>query len=139
MVYGSRYEIGEGIFKWNIFRKLTSRMANFVTCKLWELMYRIYKRKTFQNLIPNVEYTGFGFQMEIMVRAGWGNSKVGSVSVVFVDRIWQVQVGFQSDLFILKGHLEIGEYRKNFEILNLRFKILKWIFGKNGKISGKGL
>ena len=95
IVYGSRYEIGGGICGWNLLRKLTSRIANFVTVQTLGIdvsdftnSFRIYKRKTFQNLIPNVENMGFGFQMEIMVRAGWGNSKVGSVSVVFVDRIY---------------------------------------------------
>lgn len=95
IVYGSRYEIGGGICGWNLFRKLTSRIANFVTVQTLGIdvsdftnSFRIYKRKTFQNLIPNVENMGFGFQMEIMVRAGWKNSKVGSVPVVFVDRIY---------------------------------------------------
>ena len=95
IVYGSRYGIGGGICGWNLFRKLTSRIANFVTVQTLGIgvsdftnSFRIYKRKTFQSLIPGVENMGFGFQMEIMVRAGWRDCKVGSVPVVFVDRIY---------------------------------------------------
>ena len=95
IVYGSRYEENGGICGWSFFRKLTSRVANFITVQSFRInvsdftnSFRIYKRSIFESLIPDVQNRGFGFQMEIMVRAGWKKCRVGSVSIVFVDRIY---------------------------------------------------
>jgi len=95
IVYGSRYDENGGICGWSFFRKLTSRVANFITVQSFNQSvsdftnsFRIYKRDLFQKLIPEVQNKGFAFQMEIMVRAGWRQAKIDSVSIVFVDRIY---------------------------------------------------
>ena len=60
-----------------IYQETDKQNCNFVTVQTLGIdvsdftnSFRIYKRKTFQNLISNVENMGFAFQMEIMVRAG---------------------------------------------------------------------
>lgn len=95
IVYGSRYIPQGGIAGWSFFRKLTSRVANFVTVHAFGMdvsdftnSFRIYKREVFEDLIKSVENKGFAFQMEIMVRAGWRGLRVGCVPIVFVDRIF---------------------------------------------------
>jgi dolichol-phosphate mannosyltransferase len=95
IVFGSRYIENGGISGWSFFRKLTSRVANFITVQSFGIdvsdftnSFRIYKRELFEDLIKTVENKGFGFQMEIMVRAGWKKAKIGCVPIVFVDRIY---------------------------------------------------
>ncbi len=95
VVYGSRYISKGGICGWDFFRKMTSRVANFVTVQMLNIdvsdftgSFRIYKREVFETLIKEVQSRGYAFQMEIIVRACWKNYRVGGVPIVFVDRIY---------------------------------------------------
>ena len=95
LVSGSRYRSGGGICGWSFFRKLTSRVANFVTVEALNAhvsdftgSFRLYKRSVFEQLIKEVNNKGYGFQMEIAVRASWKGYKIGEVPIVFVDRLY---------------------------------------------------
>lgn len=95
VVYGSRYVPQGGICGWDFFRKMTSRVANYLTVQMLDVYvsdftgsFRIYKRTVFEELIKEVKNKGYAFQMEIIVRACWKNYKVGEVPIVFVDRMY---------------------------------------------------
>lgn len=91
VVTGSRYIDGGGVYGWSLFRKLTSRVANYLgawsSCGCHPLThtvfgaaqvlldpvvsdltgsYRLYKREACQKLMNSVQSKGFTFQMEIM-------------------------------------------------------------------------
>lgn len=94
VVFGSRYCEGGGIEGWNFFRKLTSRVANFLTTEVLRVdvsdftgSFRLYKREVLERLIGRVENKGYGFQMEMIVRTSWAGYKVEEVPIVFVDRV----------------------------------------------------
>ena len=95
IVTGTRYEGEGGIYGWSFFRKLTSRVANFITTEVLDAhvsdftgSFRIYKREVFEALIKQVENRGYAFQMEIAVRAAWKGYKIGEFPIVFVDRVY---------------------------------------------------
>ena len=95
IVIGSRYIDNGGICGWSFFRKLTSRVANFVTNQMlgadvsdFTNSFRLYKKSVFEKLSKLVTNKGFGFQMEIMTRAVWDGRRVDQVPIVFVDRIY---------------------------------------------------
>lgn len=95
IVLGSRYVEKGGIHGWTFFRKMTSRIANFITnqslgADISDMTnsFRLYKRECFQELLGQVKTRGFGFQMEIIVKAQWNKKKIGEVPIVFVDRIF---------------------------------------------------
>lgn len=95
VVYGSRYVPRGGICGWDFFRKMTSRVANYLTVQMLDVFvsdftgsFRIYKRTVFEELIKEVKNKGYAFQMEIIVRACWKKHKVGEVPIVFVDRMY---------------------------------------------------
>ncbi|KCV73227.1 dolichol-phosphate mannosyltransferase [Fonticula alba] len=76
IVTGTRYTIGSGIHGWSLYRKLTSRVANFIADTLLDPQvtdltgsYRLYKRSVLEHLIDITESKGYGFQMEVAVRA----------------------------------------------------------------------
>ena len=95
IVIGSRYVENGAICGWSFFRKLTSRVANFVTNEMlgadvsdFTNSFRLYKRSVFEKLSKLVTNKGFGFQMEIMTRAVWDERRIDQVPIVFVDRIY---------------------------------------------------
>ena len=68
IVLGSRYINGGGIYGWNLVRKFTSRVANFITtealsveCSDFTNSFRLYKKSKFDELVKSVENKGFGF------------------------------------------------------------------------------
>ena len=68
VVIGSRYIKDGGIVGWTFFRKLTSRIANFITSESLGVKvsdftnsFRLYKREVFEELIKEVTNKGFGF------------------------------------------------------------------------------
>lgn len=111
IVFGSRYIERGGIYGWNFNRKLTSRVGNFITTQLLGVevsdftnSFRLYKRKVFEDLLTRVESHGFGFQMEIIVRATWKNYKISEIPIVFVDRIYgSSKLGSDEIYLFLKG------------------------------------
>lgn len=65
VVTGSRYIENGGVFGWNVKRKLTSRVANFIADTLLNPgvsdltgSYRLYKKEVFRNIMNNMESKG---------------------------------------------------------------------------------
>ena len=76
MVSGTRYQSGGGVHGWDLNRKLTSRVANFLaatalapTSSDLTGSFRLYKRSVIEAIIPKVKSRGYVFQMEIITRA----------------------------------------------------------------------
>ena len=111
IVFGSRYIENGGIYGWNFTRKLTSRVGNFITTQMLGVTvsdftnsFRMYKRKVFEDLLSQVESHGFGFQMDIIVRAKWKNYRISEIPIVFVDRIYgSSKLGPEEVYMFLKG------------------------------------
>jgi len=95
IVTGTRYIKDAGVYGWNVMRKLTSRVANFLAktalgSDVSDLTgsFRLYKRKALEEIINNVISKGYAFQMEIIIRGQIYGYKVEEVPLVFVDRIF---------------------------------------------------
>ncbi|DAZ98954.1 TPA: hypothetical protein N0F65_000486 [Lagenidium giganteum] len=90
IVTGTRYISGGGVYGWDLRRKLTSRVANYLATIL---------------LAPSVsDLTGYVFQMEIVVRARQRNYTIGEVPITFVDRIYgESKLGAGEIVAYLKG------------------------------------
>ena len=65
VVAGSRYIEDGGVFGWNVKRKLTSRVANFIADTLLNPgvsdltgSYRLYKKEVFRNIMNNMKSKG---------------------------------------------------------------------------------
>ena len=66
VVTGSRYIEGGGVFGWNVKRKLTSRVANFIADTLLNPgvsdltgSYRLYKKEVSRNIMNNMQIMNF--------------------------------------------------------------------------------
>ena len=138
VVTGSRYINGGGVFGWNLRRKLTSRVANFIADTLLNPgvsdltgSFRLYKKEVFTTIMEAMQSKGmfifkitiifnsffsifssndigYVFQMEVIVRAHAMNFSVGEVPIVFVDRMFG-----ESKM----GMNEIVQYLKVFVLL----------------------
>ena len=76
LVTGTRYLPGGGVYGWDLNRKMTSRVANFLSATLMAPnasdltgSFRLYKREALEKIMPLVKSRGYVFQMEIIVRA----------------------------------------------------------------------
>ena len=76
LVTGTRYLPGGGVHGWDLNRKLTSRVANYMASTLLNPQasdltgsFRLYKKEVLEAIIPKVKSRGFIFQMEIITRA----------------------------------------------------------------------
>ncbi|GAM24338.1 hypothetical protein SAMD00019534_075130 [Acytostelium subglobosum LB1] len=97
IVTGTRYASGGGVYGWNFYRKLTSRVANYIASVLLTPgvsdltgSFRLYRKDVLEKLISVNKSKGYVFQMEMMVRANQFNYKIGEVPITFVDRIYGV-------------------------------------------------
>jgi len=95
IVTGSRYISGGGVYGWDLRRKLTSRVANYLAHTLLRPQasdltgsFRLYRRDVLQNIMNVVQATGYVFQMEIIVRATKMGYSIGEVAICFVDRVF---------------------------------------------------
>ena len=95
IVFGSRYIKTGGIFGWNLYRKITSRVGNLLSYLSTGLQvsdftnsFRIYKRTVFEDCIQTVKSMGFSFQMEMIIRAMKYGYRAEECPVYFVDRIY---------------------------------------------------
>jgi len=68
IVTGTRYKNGGGVQGWNLFRKLTSRVANFLaseslgmTCTDLTGSMRLYKKPVIMKVINEVISMGYAF------------------------------------------------------------------------------
>ncbi|KAI8847234.1 dolichol-P-mannose synthesis [Chytridium lagenaria] len=105
VVTGTRYSLGGGVHGWNLRRKLTSRVANYLadillTPGVSDLTgsFRLYRKDVLAKLISATKSKGYVFQMEMMVRGAtdgifdWGGADY------FVDRrrLWGYLKGLWS-------------------------------------------
>lgn len=86
IVTGTRYTGGGGVFGWDLRRKLTSRVANYLAQVLLDPpasdltgSFRLYKRSVLDDIMKVMESKGYVFQMEIVVRAKQLSSTIGEV------------------------------------------------------------
>ena len=113
IVTGSRYIKGGGVSGWNLRRKLTSRVANFIAdtllnpgCSDLTGSFRLYKKKVLSAIISTTKAKGYTFQMEMVIRARQQKFTIGEVPIVFVDRIFgESKLGISEITGYLKGVL----------------------------------
>lgn len=96
LVSGNRYlaeSVGGGVWGWNLMRKMTSRVANYIAAAVLAPAngdltgsFRLYRRDVIEKLITVIESTGYGFQMEAVIRAKSLGYHIGEVPITFVDR-----------------------------------------------------
>lgn len=111
IVTGSRYIPGGGVHGWDLRRKLTSRVANYIASTLVGSAasdltgsYRLYKRPVIDHVMQCVHSKGYVFQMEIMVRARSLHYSVAELPITFVDRLYgESKLGTQEILLYLSG------------------------------------
>jgi dolichol-phosphate mannosyltransferase len=111
IVTGTRYRRGGGVFGWNLKRKLTSRVANFLAslllnpkCSDLTGSFRLYKKEVLQVLMQSVKSRGYAFQMEVVIRARERNFTIAEVPIAFVDRIFgESKLGPNEIYTYLKG------------------------------------
>ena len=106
---------GGGVHGWDLRRKLTSRVANFIANALLSPgvsdltgSFRLYKREAITAIMQEVKSTGYVFQMEIVVRAKQRGLTIVEVPITFVDRVYG-----ESKL----GGMEIVQYLKGLALL----------------------
>jgi dolichol-phosphate mannosyltransferase len=95
IVFGSRYIPGGGIYGWNLYRKITSRVGNLLSYLSTGVIlsdftnsFRVYKTNVFRDCIQTIKSMGFAFQMEMIIRAKKYGYKIEECPVYFVDRIY---------------------------------------------------
>ncbi|KAJ3163272.1 dolichol-P-mannose synthesis [Geranomyces variabilis] len=111
VVTGTRYASGGGVYGWDLRRKLTSRVANYLADILLNPgvsdltgSFRLYKKEVLAHLISVTKSKGYVFQMEMMVRARQLNYSIGEVPITFVDRVFgESKLGADEIVGYLKG------------------------------------
>jgi len=111
IVTGTRYVSGGGVYGWGVYRKLVSRVANYIADTLLGLgvsdltgSFRLYKRHILKNLMSVCQSKQYVFQIEMIVRARQFNYTIGEVPITFVDRIFgESKLGGNEILAYLKG------------------------------------
>ena len=95
IVTGTRYARKGGVFGWNLKRKLTSRVANFIadtllapSCSDLTGSFRLYERDVLEVLMNKVKSKGYAFQMEVIIRAREEHYQIEEVPITFIDRIF---------------------------------------------------
>ena len=112
IVTGTRYKSGEGgVYGWDLRRKLTSRVANFLArtllgnnCSDLTGSFRLYKKDVLEKVIKDIVSKGYAFQMEIIIRAVNYGYSIEEVPIIFVDRIYgESKLGTNEIVIYLKG------------------------------------
>lgn len=95
VVSGTRYALGGGVFGWDLRRKLTSRVANFLAhmalgAKSSDLTgsFRLFRADCLKRIMADMVTDGYVFQMEVIVRAERLGYRIGQVPIAFVDRLY---------------------------------------------------
>ncbi|TDH72695.1 uncharacterized protein CCR75_006047 [Bremia lactucae] len=126
IVTGTRYVSGGGykdggwccalqVYGWDLRRKLTSRVANFLATVLLNPSvsdltgsFRLYKRDVIEDIMNAIQGLGYVFQMEILVRARQRQYSIAEVPITFVDRIYgESKLGAGEIVAYLKGLLNL--------------------------------
>ncbi|KAI9327978.1 nucleotide-diphospho-sugar transferase [Obelidium mucronatum] len=111
VVTGTRYALGGAVHGWDLRRKLTSRVANYLADTLLTPgvsdltgSFRLYKKPVLAAMIKATKSKGYVFQMEMMVRARQMNFSIGEVPITFVDRVFgESKLGAAEIVGYLKG------------------------------------
>ena len=111
IVSGTRYVAQGGVFGWDLRRKLTSRVANFIAdflldpkCSDSTGSFRLYERDVLEVLMNKVKSKGYAFQMEVIIRAREEKYEIAEVPITFVDRIFgESKLGTNEVVTYLKG------------------------------------
>lgn len=111
IITGSRYIAGGGVHGWNLRRKLTSRVANYIATTVLNPgvsdltgSFRLYKRDVLEKVIFLDMPKGYAFQMAIIILAKSMGYTVAEVPISFVDRIFGASKLGVNEIFIyLKG------------------------------------
>ena len=95
LVSGTRYLPGGGVYGWDLNRKMTSRVANFLAATALNPAasdltgsFRLYKKSVLEKIMPLVKSRGYVFQMEIITRAQYMGYYIVEVPITFPDRIF---------------------------------------------------
>ena len=94
VVVGSRYVKGGGIIGWGLYRKLVSKIANFlagivVGADVNDITsgYRAYRKEVLEKVpLEEIRSSGYAFQLEIIYEIRKKGFKIDSVPIVFTDR-----------------------------------------------------
>ena len=111
MVSGTRYLPGGGVYGWDLNRKLTSRVANFLAATMLNPSasdltgsFRLYKKSVLEKIMPLVKSRGYVFQMEIITRAQYMGFTIEELPITFPDRIFgESKLGANEIVSYLKG------------------------------------
>lgn len=111
IVTGTRYVSKGGVFGWDLRRKLTSRVANFLAdtllapqCSDLTGSFRLYERDVLEVLMNKVKSKGYAFQMEVIIRAREEKYEISEVPITFVDRIFgESKLGTNEVVTYLRG------------------------------------
>jgi len=94
VVIGSRYIEGGGIVGWGPYRKLVSKIANFLAgivigadANDITSGYRAYRKEVLEKVpLEEIQSSGYAFQLEIIYEIRKKGFKIDSVPIVFTDR-----------------------------------------------------
>jgi dolichol-phosphate mannosyltransferase len=94
LVIGSRYIKGGRTVNWGIFRKILSRVANFLAHDFLSLKpadctsgFRLYQTDLLRRLeFQSIRADGYSYLVEILMMASWQKARVAEVPIVFVER-----------------------------------------------------
>uniref|UniRef100_A0A7S1U8A9 Dolichol-phosphate mannosyltransferase subunit 1 n=1 Tax=Phaeomonas parva TaxID=124430 RepID=A0A7S1U8A9_9STRA len=115
VVTGTRYRGGGGVAGWDLKRKLTSRVANYLAQVLLNPgvsdltgSFRLYKRDVLEDIMQHMQSRGYVFQMEVAVRARAMGYSFAEVPISFVDRIYgESKLGAGEVIQYIKGLLTL--------------------------------
>ena len=115
LVTGTRYLPGGGVYGWDLNRKMTSRVANFMAATLLNPAasdltgsFRLYKKTVLEKIMPLVKTRGYVFQMEIITRAQYMGFDMEEIPITFPDRIFgESKLGANEIVSYLKGLVDL--------------------------------
>jgi len=115
IVTGTRYIDGGGVYGWDLYRKLTSRVANYIASTLLRVgvsdltgSFRLYKKSVLEKCIGACISKGYVFQMEMIIRAQQNGFKVAEVPITFVDRLYGFsKLGSEEIVGYLQGVMKL--------------------------------
>ena len=88
IITGTRYNSKGGVFGWNLWRKMTSRVANHIATVLLNPQvsdltgsFRLYKREALSRVMKSVKSKGYVFQMEAIIRAQYMGYNIHQVFI----------------------------------------------------------
>ena len=115
LVTGTRYLPGGGVYGWDLGRKMTSRVANFLAATMLNPTatdltgsFRLYRKDVIEKIMPLVKSRGYVFQMEIITRAQYLGYDIEEVPITFPDRIFgESKLGANEIVSYLRGLMDL--------------------------------